>query len=220
MEIPRDWTFQNKEVADKFDYHVREQLPWYEIATGLVAHIVRHYLPENGLMYDIGASTGNLECALGDLLQKRKARYVPIDNSEQMAELYRGNSRLQVADAVTFDYEDCDVAVCFLVLMFLSTEQRLSLLKELQKKIKKGGCLIIIDKTQMCEGYLSTVLHRVAIAGKVAANCPADEIIAKELSLAGVQRPLPIDYIERNLEGSHEVFRFGEFAGWVLECAE
>ena len=54
MEIPRDWTFQNKEVADKFDYHVREQLPWYEIATGLVAHIVRHYLPENGLMYDIG----------------------------------------------------------------------------------------------------------------------------------------------------------------------
>ena len=48
----------------------------------------------------------------------------------------------------------------------------------------------------------------------------SEEIIAKELSLAGVQRPLPSGYIKYNLVQAVEIFRFGEFAGWVYERAE
>ena len=28
MKIPKTWTFENKEVANDFDNHVREQLPF------------------------------------------------------------------------------------------------------------------------------------------------------------------------------------------------
>ena len=56
MDIPREWTFENTDVASGFDRHVREQLPWYDLVTGAVAHIARHYIPKDGLVYDIGAS--------------------------------------------------------------------------------------------------------------------------------------------------------------------
>ena len=220
MKIPTDWTFKDKSVADGFDYHVRQQLPWYELATGLIAHCVRHYVPENGLVYDIGCSTGNLETAISDIIEKRNIDFIPIDNSEEMAELYQGSSNIVIANAEDYEFERFDVAVCFLVLMFLSVENREKLLKKLRQNIKAGGCLIIVDKTITDSGYLSTVLHRATIAGKVASGAQSDEVIAKELSLSGVQRPLSKQFIQYNMTGANEIFRFGEFAGWVLERPE
>ena len=40
-----------------------------------------------------------------------------------------------------------------------------------------------------------------------------EDIIKKELSLNGVQRPLDKNELPSN---SIEVFRFGDFAGWVI----
>lgn len=220
MQIPTDWTFKDKNVADEFDYHVRQQLPWYELATGLVSHCVRHYLPENGLIYDIGCSTGNLELSLEDILEKRNATLIPIDNSPEMVSLYRGKREVVVADAQSYPFEMFDVGVCFLVLMFLSVEERAALLDKLYRRIKKGGCLILFEKTIADSGYLSTVLHRATIAGKVASGANSDEIIAKELSLGGVQRPLAKNFLRNKIPEAIEIFRFGEFVGWIIERPE
>lgn len=220
MQIPTDWTFKDKNVADEFDYHVRQQLPWYELATGLVSHCVRHYLPENGLIYDIGCSTGNLELSLEDILEKRSATLIPIDNSPEMVSLYRGKRDVVVADAQSYPFEMFDVGVCFLVLMFLSVEERANLLNKLYRRIKKGGCLILFEKTIADSGYLSTVLHRATIAGKVASGANSDEIIAKELSLGGVQRPLAKNFVRNKIPEAIEIFRFGEFVGWIIERPE
>ena len=62
----QDWTFQG--FAPEFDAHVREQLPWYGMATESVALIARHYIPRRGLIYDLGASTGNVGRALSPTL--------------------------------------------------------------------------------------------------------------------------------------------------------
>lgn len=61
---------------------------------------------------------------------------------------------------------------------------------------------------------MAAVMMRLALAGKVAQGVPADEIVAKELSLAGVQRPLKRAEIP---ETAVEIFRVGDFAGWVIE---
>jgi hypothetical protein len=39
--IPKEWTFHSDAVADKFDRHVREQLPWFDLAAQAVAHFAR-----------------------------------------------------------------------------------------------------------------------------------------------------------------------------------
>ena len=216
-----DWTFQTADIARDFDSHVREQLPWYELATGAVAHIARHYIPHGGLVYDIGASTGNIGRALSETLTQREARLVAIEQSAQMVAAYSGPGEIVQADAAGFDFAPFDVAVAFLFLMFVPAGHRRALLQSLCAKIRPGGALIIFDKTEGRGGYLSTVLHRLTIAGKVAQGTPAGEIIAKELSLIGVQRPISESFMSLYASPmAVEVFRFGEFAGWVIERPE
>jgi tRNA (cmo5U34)-methyltransferase len=105
LEIPKAWTFRSHAVAKHFDQHVREQLPWYDLATNAVAHFGRHYIPNGGRVYDIGASTGNIGLALKETLDQRQARFTAIEESQEMAERYQGPPELVVADAVGFDFE-------------------------------------------------------------------------------------------------------------------
>lgn len=219
-DMPNDWTFKSSGVADQFDQHVREQLPWYELASGLTAHVIRYYLPENGLVYDIGASTGNIEQSIDDILQKRKAKIVPIDNSKEMASKYSGKSPIIIADAVDYDYEPFDVATLFLALQFVSIDGRKKLMNKLLKKMRVGGAIIVFDKFIVQGGYCATVMRKATIAGKMASGTPSDEIVAKELSLGGVQRPLPDDYFTSHIPNAKEIFRFGEFAGFLIEKEE
>ena len=215
LVVPADWTFKNANVAQNFDQHVREQLPWYELATGIAAHFGRHYLPENGLMYDLGASTGNITNALRKEIELRKAAAISIDNSEPMGEVFQGVGKFEMADIREYAYQPYDFCTCFLVLMFLSREQQMNVVNKLVDQLKPGGALVIFDKTDAFYGYLSTVVHRLALAGKVATGVTSDAIVKKELSLAGVQRPVDSDWLTHT-KGAEEIFRFGEFAGWVI----
>jgi tRNA (cmo5U34)-methyltransferase len=211
--IPRNWTFENASVAAGFDRHVREQLPWYEMATNAIAHIARHYIPDRGLVYDIGASTGNVGNALALTLKDRHAEFIALEAAAHMAEQYRGPGQIINADASKFIYEPFDLAVCFLVLMFIPAEDRVRLLAELRRKVKPGGAIVVFDKTEACAGYPATVFARLTLAGKVAAGVEASEIVAKELSLGGVQRPINPAILGPD---AIEWFRFGEFAGWLI----
>lgn len=214
IDIPADWTFKNRSVADGFDAHVREQLPWYDLASGAAAHVARHYISQGGLIYDIGASTGNIGNLLRDNLEARSASLIAVDDSPQMADLYRGPGQLIVSNALEVDYQPADVIMLFLVVMFLPVYERKHFLDRLYATLRPGGAMIIVDKADESCGYLATILRRLTLAGKVATGTSSDDIIAKELSLAGIQRPIN----ETDLPGQPVVFfRFGEFTGWIIE---
>jgi len=215
FEIPTNWTFQDDAVAAGFERHVREQLPWYDLATGAVAHVARHYIPQDGVVYDLGASTGNIGRALAPILDHRHAKLIPIEASREMADRYAGPfaGNLIQADVRTVEYEPFDLAVSFLTLMFVPVADRAKLVSRLLGACRPGA-IVVFDKTEAAAGYAATVLWRLALAGKVAAGVPAGDIIAKELSLGGVQRPLDPAVLGA---GALEFFRFGEFAGWLIE---
>jgi tRNA (cmo5U34)-methyltransferase len=215
IHIPKEWTFENASVAKGFNLHVREQLPWYDLVTGAVAHIARHYIPQGGLVYDIGASTGNIGRSLEAALAQRQARLVPIEPSAEMCARYDGPGKenLIQMDACRYDFEPFDVAICYLVMMFMPVGARAAFIAKLKASLKPGGAIIIVDKCQAATGYQATVLWRLTLAGKVAAGVEAEQIIAKELSLGGVQRPLDPAMLG---DDAAEWFRFGEFAGWVI----
>ena len=214
MKIPSNWTFETPEVAKGFDAHVREQLPWYDLATNAITHIARHYIPRNGLVYDIGAATGNIARALEPVLFDRNARIESIEPAEAMVKQFRGPGILHCARAEDFQYRAFDLGVVFLTLMFIEPRERPLLMNKLRHACKPGGAIVVFDKLEPAGGYLSTVMYRMTLAGKKAAGVHADEIIEKELSLSGVQRPI----CETQLAGAaHLWFKFGDFAGWVIE---
>ena len=213
MDIPKDWTFRTASVANGFDQHVREQLPWYDLMSGAVSHIARHYLPDDGVGYDLGCSTGNIGRCLEETIKSRNVEWLPVDSSEAMRNVYRGPGNFISADFAAMDFKPFDVAVAFLSFMFLTYEKRMKAFNLLRKRCKRGGAIIVVDKMQGIGGYLGTVLARLTIAGKMASGISSDQILAKELSLGGSQRPLA----ESEIMPATKVFQFGEFAGWVIE---
>lgn len=215
MEIPRSWTFDDRDVAEGFDTHVREQLPWYGLVTRATALVVEHYLPERGLIYDFGASTGNIARAVEEIVRLRDARLIPVERSAEMAARYRGPGRdeLIVGDAAGIDLEPFDVAICFLVLMFMPVPVREPFLDRLCGLVRPGGAVVIVDKLELEHGYEGTVLQRMGLAQKLEAGVPPDQILRKELSLAGIQRPLGPEEIPCR---ARQWFRMGDFAGWII----
>jgi tRNA (cmo5U34)-methyltransferase len=216
LEIHRDWSFEYGAIAERFDRHVREQLPFYDLATDLLAVIARHYVPRRGLVYDVGASTGNVGRAIAPVLDDRCAKLIPVEASAEMAAAYAGPQRgnLVIADALDFDFQPFDLMVCFLTLMFFPVAARRQWLDRVRSLIKPGGALVIVDKLEPGAGYAATVLWRMILSAKVAAAVDPGELIAKELSLGGVQRPL--DPAVLGLDAV-EWFRCGDFAGWLIE---
>jgi tRNA (cmo5U34)-methyltransferase len=209
----KDFTFSGNMTGESFNAHVNEQLPFYQLVTDATAMIVRNYLPKNGLVYDIGASTGNISKTIKPFVESRDAYVISIEESESMASTWDGHGELCVADASSFDYEKFDVAVCFLVLMFMTIEQRAYLISTLKSKMNAGGAIIIVDKLLVEGGYFGTVMRRLTFDWKLKNGATPDQIITKELSLTGVQRPMTAN----ELPDAKEFFRFGEFVGWVIE---
>jgi tRNA (cmo5U34)-methyltransferase len=217
IDIPQSWTFNTASVADDFDAHVREQLPWYDLVTGAIVQIARHYISEGGHVYDIGASTGNIGRALTPVLFQRKATLTAIESAPEMAERYNGPGELVVCRAEEHDFGPFDFGVAMLALMFVPPADVAPLLDRLVDKIRPGGALLIVERTLPPAGYLSIVTSRLTLAAKAAMGAPADQIVAKELSLAGVQRPLDVGLL--TTRGAVEWFRFGDFAGYLIEGA-
>jgi tRNA (cmo5U34)-methyltransferase len=215
FNVPKEWTFRSPAVVRSFDSHVREQLPWYELATGIVAHVARCYIPTGGVIIDVGASTGNIGRALAPLLKARSANLIAIDAAQEMTVVYDAPGQLIVADAVDFDFASRkpDLIVCFLALMFVPVAKRASLIEKMASAVSTGGAVVVFDKMVPRPGYVGTVAYRLTLAAKRDAGASPADIVAKELSIAGVQRPMA----ERELERFVEIFRFGDFAGFIYE---
>ena len=214
MDIPTNWSFETSGVAQGFDRHVREQLPWYDLATNAILHVARHYIPQDGLVYDFGASTGNIGRALEPILTKRKAHLIGIEPSEEMIKLYNAPGEIICSKAETFIVKEFDLSVLFLCLMFIPPAKRFNLMLRLREKCKPGGAIIVFDKLEPIGGYASTVFYRLTLAGKKASGTNSDEIIEKELSLSGVQRPITEDQLAGDFINW---FKFGDFSGYLIE---
>ena len=208
----KDWTFHG--FAGEFDAHVKEQLPWYKLASAALGLIARQYIPKDGKVYDLGASTGNVGRVLANTLEARSARLTALDECPDMVAAYNAPGRAFVADMTRFDYKPFDLCVCFLSLMFLAVPARRKLLTKLRQKLRPGGAIIVFDKLVPPGGYPATVLARLTWASKLDNGAEAAAVVRKELALSGVQRPL---YPGELGADAVEVFRYGDFTGWIIE---
>ena len=212
MNIPKEWTFNNAEIAKNFNQHVREQLPWYDLITNAITHLARHYITPDSTIYDIGAATGNIGKALQETITERNANLIAIEPSEEMAHQYDGPGTLQISSAQDANYEPASLIILYLTLQFIPPQHRKQLLEQLQAALLPGGAIILVDKETPPQGYIGIALYRLTLAEKIRAGVTPDEILSKELSLSGIQRtitPPDAPWVEW--------FRFGVFAGYIYE---
>lgn len=217
----KSWTFETKEIAETFDSHVREQLPWYDMVTDAVRYIIRNYLPEHGTVVDIGASTGNLIDKILPLVTERNGDVIAVEKSKDMIAvlnkkfLGRPSVWIHHEDIVNADMHKGEVYVMFLTMMFIPVEYRKTVIDAMRANCTKGGVIIVVDKVCDHGGYFSTVLKRLTMQFKLQQGAKAEDVLTKEMSLAGIQ--IPIDPAILGMDAK-QFFRMGEFAGWVIEC--
>ena len=213
------WTFETPEIAAGFDAHVREQLPWYDMVTDAVVYIVRNYLTEGGNVVDMGASTGNMIDKLMPLLQERDAEVLALEKSPTMVKVLMNrfgnhdNVSIIEGDIRTAQYP-AQVCIVFLTMMFIPVHDRQWVIDRLRANLREGGVLIVVDKICDHGGYFATVLKRLTMQFKLQQGAKPEDVLNKEMSLAGVQ--IPLDPAMLGAEAK-QFFRMGEFAGWVVE---
>ena len=113
-----------------------------------------------------------------------------------------------------FAYKPFDVAVAFLALMFLAVPERRKLLLRLRQNLRPGGAIIVVDKEVSPGGYAATVLARLTFDAKLRQGALPEAVMRKEMALSGIKRPL---YKGELGDDAVEVFRFGDFGGWLIE---
>jgi tRNA (cmo5U34)-methyltransferase len=222
----KSWTFESKEIVETFDNHVREQLPWYDLLTTAVVYIARNYMPKGCIITEIGVSTGNMTKALLPTFDERDGcSYQAIDASPMMCDVFNVNIQhplvtcyeADILDILDDDMDGIDtshVTILFLTLMFIRVDERERLIKTLINNSYKGGCIIVVDKVLDHGGYFATVLKRLTMHFKLQQGAKPEDVLAKEMSLSGVQ--IPIDPAILGPDAK-QFFRMGEFAGWVIE---
>ena len=216
----KSWTFDTPEIASTFDAHVREQLPWYDMVTDAVVYIARNYLPEYGVVVDIGASTGNMVDKLMPLTFERMADVVAIEKSISMCDVLKNKYKksdcvvVENSDVTRGDLPKANVYILFLTMMFIPIDKRKALMDSMRANCKQGGVIVVVDKICDHGGYFATVLKRLTMQFKLQQGAKPEDVLNKEMSLAGVQ--IPIDPAILGADAK-QFFRMGEFAGWVIE---
>jgi len=207
----KHWTFEDSKLANNFGSHVRGQLPWYDLATGLVRCIAENYLPQNGVFYDLGASDGNITRACSELIESRKVEAISLESSAAMCNTWAGRGKILDEDVLGHEFKPFDLCVSFLTLMFVAPSKRFELWTKLISLCNDGGAVVLVDKFSGSGGYADTVLRRMTLRQKLSAGETEKDILDKELSLSGIQRPL-----DSRFAIGEQFFQIGEFRGYII----
>jgi tRNA (cmo5U34)-methyltransferase len=217
IDIPDAWSFDAPTVAAGFDNHVREQLPFYELATKAVCDLARLHLPPAGDVVDLGASTGNIGAALGTLLTERMAGFTGIECSPEMVKHYRAPGRLVEDRIENVTPWECDVVVSFLTLAFLAPTARRNVIAGWLDVIRPGGAFIAVERIQTPSSGALAARYLIQ-AAKLRAGAAAHDVVAKEVSIGGVLRPIPEVLFTEH--GGWPFFTYGDFRGYIIEVPE
>jgi tRNA (cmo5U34)-methyltransferase len=216
FSTPDRWSFELPAVASHFDCHVREQLPFYELATGAVADLVRFYLQPSGCLVDVGCATGNISRACADVIREREALAVSIEPSAEMVARFRGVGEVVHSAIEHADIPQCDVIVSFLTLAFVAPRFRRKLIAEMIRKVNPGGAVIAVERVEA--GGNATASRLLLSAAKLRNGSSAEDVVRKEVSIAGVLRPVAASMLEDF--GAWLFFAYGDFRGYVIERPE
>lgn len=205
--------FQFEQIADKFDDHLKGQLFWHkDFVNHFLPEIASVYMEKDSYVYDFGASTGNVEIALSDMIDERGVSFVPVEKCFEMSEKYKGNKgRLIIGDFLHAPIQEFSFATSILALCFVHPSKRINFIQKLKSKCKVGGAFVILEKMTNFDGYLGTALSRVTWKNKLEQGESIEQVVNKELSLSGVQYPLH----ESELEGFKLIWAYGNFRSYI-----
>ena len=220
----------DEQVADVFDNMIARSIPVYREVHEILGDIVRRYFSSEGVIYDLGCSTGEtLIYLLRELENNNKtATVIGVDNSESMLEKCRKKLPKKSFDRITLiqqgldtiELQRCDLVVINYTLQFLKTSSREGLLRRVQSKLKSGGLLFLSEKVKSYDKDIGRVMTDLHQDFKRRNGYSELEIAQKKEALENVLIPLsPEEQVammtRAGFQSSELIFRRYNFATYI-----
>lgn len=214
------WTFDNEEVVNEFDKHVRQSVPLYNTFHEMVKNISRYAIQSDSKVVDVGCSTGHLLKDLQETNNKNNVEFIGLDTSTQMIEFCNRNSKARFinTNAIDFDFTNSSFVTSVLCLQFCTKEHRKLIVESIYKGLKEDGMFIIVEKIKSQIVDIHDIYNDLYYDFKRQQGLTDKEIIDKNVSLRGIMKPMTM---EENLTLLKEVgfkktdifFKYNNFVG-------
>jgi len=214
------------EVAAVFDDMLERSVPFYKESQKITEFFALKNLKENGILYDLGCSTGTLLLNIHRKLDS-DAVLIGLDNSEAMlaqakrkCEAYGANITLCSADILEYQYKKADVFISNYTLQFIRPLVREELLKKIASSLNGGGVFIFSEKVISHHATLNKELIECYYDFKKEQGYSEYEIIQKREALENVLVPYSEEeniQMAKNAGFSHceVIFRWANFATFI-----
>jgi tRNA (cmo5U34)-methyltransferase len=201
------WAF-DAEVTAVFDAMLENSIPGYRDMRRLVTAVGCRFVRPGSLVVDLGASRGD---ALAPFLEHEPfARYVAVESSAPMRREMEGRFRGLPVEIRDDDLrrnhaalnEPTDLVLSVLTLMFIPVEHRYALLGAIQRSLRPGGALILVEKVLGEDAAMDAMLAELYYEFKADNGYTQEAIARKRLSLEGVLVPLSAEWNRQLLKGA------------------
>jgi len=213
-------------VASVFDDMLSRSVPFYDEVRKLVIALILAEQKEGLKVLDLGSSTAKF---LLDLHSKMEAKMqlkgldnsqAMLDRAEQKCQAFGADIALELADMLSYDYEDEDIIVANYTLQFIRPMQRIELVKKLYEGLNDEGIFIFSEKVLFKDKKLDKDLIDIYYAYKMEQGYSEYEIAQKREALENVLIPFTI---EENIQMCKEagfrsvdtVFQWSNFVTFV-----
>lgn len=176
--------------------HMRKSIPNYDKGHSLILEISEFFVKQESIIYDIGCSNGELTRQLASKYQGKKVQAIGIDCEKNFIKAAKGYSQtnrnltFKTENAIDYKYKTCDLIILYYTLQFIQIDKRANLLLSLYKSLKKGGGLLLFEKTRQDNPRANDILNQLYTDFKLNNGYTGNEIVAKARSLKGVLEPL------------------------------
>ena len=186
-------------VASVFDDMLSRSVPFYDEVRKLIISLILSEQEDGKKVLDLGSSTAKF---LLDLHTKMDANMVlkGLDNSpamleraQQKCQAFGADISLELADMLTYDYEDEDVIVANYTLQFIRPMQRLELVKKIYDGLNDDGLFIFSEKVVFEDKKLDKQMIDIYYDYKKRQGYSEYEIAQKREALENVLIPFTIE---------------------------
>lgn len=218
------WSFDDESID--FDDHVKTSIPFYEETHKLISFLSTFFIKDNGLVYEVGCSTGTLLSRINEYNQNDKVNYIGIEPSKKLYDIAKKkynfkNLKFTNTTVQKHNFLEADLIISHFMLQFVNFDEWDQILEKLYNSLRVGGGFIFFEKNFFDNVQMDHIMSSVYNYDfKKSNRYSIKEIYDKSYSLRGVMKiqsesdTLKMLY-KAKFKNVSCVFKWGQFTGFL-----
>lgn len=188
----------DESVASVFDDMLSRSIPFYDEVRGLIVAKVLAKQRDEMRVLDLGSSTAKLLLELHDKMTTNMTlkgldnSQAMIDMAEQKCHAFDADIELELADMLSYDYQDEDIVIANYTLQFIRPLHRAGLVQKICDNMSDDGLFIFSEKVVFEDKQLDKEMIDIYYEYKKRQGYSEYEIAQKREALENVLIPFTI----------------------------